>query len=111
MAIKDRSGGRNWITGLFAAFWILLAVFSGAYLFRIVTEPQAQRTESAVASPATTAATSAAAPPSPHAPRPAAPAARVRAADPRAPRGNIGSARRRAFRIVGAAGRGLDPGE
>src|SRR6186713_879516 len=59
MAIKDRSG-HNWVPGLFAAFWILLAVFSGAYLFRIVTEPQAQRTESAVASPATTAATSAA---------------------------------------------------
>jgi hypothetical protein len=58
MAIKDRSG-RNWIPGLFAAFWILLAVFSAAYLFRIVTEPQAQRAESAVASPATTAATSA----------------------------------------------------
>lgn len=57
MAIKDRSGGRNWVPGIFAAFWILLAVFSGAYLFRIVTEPQAQRTESAVASPATTAAT------------------------------------------------------
>ena len=60
MAIKDRSGGRNWIPGLFAAFWILLAVFSAAYLFRIVTEPQAQRAESAVASPATTAARSAA---------------------------------------------------
>lgn len=60
MAIKDRSGGRNWIPGLFAAFWILLAVFSAAYLFRIVTEPQGQRAESAVASPATTAATSAA---------------------------------------------------
>jgi hypothetical protein len=57
MAIKDRSG-RNWIPGLFAAFWILLAVFSAAYLFRIVTESQAQRAESAVASPATTAATS-----------------------------------------------------
>jgi hypothetical protein len=63
MAIKDRSG-RNWIPGLFAAFWILLAVFSAAYLFRIVTEPQAQRAESAVASPATTAATSAAPAPS-----------------------------------------------
>jgi hypothetical protein len=59
MAIKDRSGGRNWIPGIFAAFWILLAVFSGAYLFRIVTEPQAQRAESAVASPVTPAATSA----------------------------------------------------
>ena len=63
MAIKDRSG-RNWIPGLFAAFWILLAVFSAAYLFRIVTEPQAQRAKSAVASPATTAATSAAPAPS-----------------------------------------------
>ena len=63
MAIKDRSG-RNWIPGLFAAFWILLAVFSAAYLFRIVTEPQAQRAEFAVASPATTAATSAAPAPS-----------------------------------------------
>jgi hypothetical protein len=42
----------------------LLAVFSAAYLFRIVTEPQAQRAESAVASPATTAATSAAPAPS-----------------------------------------------
>ena len=63
MAIKDRSG-RNWVPGLFAAFWILLAVFSGAYLFRIITEPQAQRAESAVASPATTAATSSAPAPS-----------------------------------------------
>ena len=60
MAIKDRSGGRNWVPGIFAGFWILLAVFSGAYLFRIITEPQAQRAESAVASPATTAATPAA---------------------------------------------------
>lgn len=58
MAIKDRSGGRNWIPGVFAAFWILLAVFSAAYLFRIVTEPQAQRAESAVASPSTVAPTS-----------------------------------------------------
>ena len=66
MAIKDRSGGRNWIPGLFAAFWILLAVFSAAYLFRIVTEPRAQRAESAVASPATTPAISApSAPPAP----------------------------------------------
>ncbi len=58
MAIKDRSG-RNWVPGLFAAFWILLAVFSAAYLFRIVTEPQAQRAESAAASPVATAPTSA----------------------------------------------------
>jgi len=58
MAIKDRSG-RNWVPGLFAAFWILLAVFSAAYLFRIVTEPQANRAESAAASPASNSATSA----------------------------------------------------
>jgi hypothetical protein len=67
MAIKDRSGGRNWVPGLFAAFWILLAVFSGAYLFRIVTDPPAQRTESAAASQAVAPA------PPPQAPAPAAP--------------------------------------
>src|SRR6476659_10318164 len=51
MAAKDRrSGGRNWVPGLFAAFWILLSVFSGAYLFRIITEPQANRADSAAAS-------------------------------------------------------------
>jgi hypothetical protein len=55
MAVKDRSGGRNWVPGLFAAFWILLGVFSAAYLFRVITEPQAQRAESAEASPAATA--------------------------------------------------------
>lgn len=55
MASKDRSGGRNWVPGLFAAFWILLGVFSAAYLFRVITEPQAQRAESAESSPAATA--------------------------------------------------------
>lgn len=67
MAVKDRrSGGRNWVPGLFAAFWILLAVFSAAYLFRIVTEPRSQTADSAAATPATTAATAPAAPsPSP----------------------------------------------
>src|SRR6478672_10865404 len=60
MAAKDRrSGGRNWVPGLFAAFWILLAVFSGAYLFRIITEPQTERTDSAAASNASASATSA----------------------------------------------------
>jgi SPOR domain len=59
MAANDRrSGRRNWLPGLFAAFWILLAVFSGAYLFRIITEPQPHRTESAAASPVATSATS-----------------------------------------------------
>src|SRR5512147_2201425 len=66
MAVKDRrSGGRNWVPGLFAAFWILLAVFSAAYLFRIVTEPRSQTADSAAANPATTAATEPAAAPSP----------------------------------------------
>src|SRR6476620_10466779 len=64
MAVKDRrSGGRNWVPGLFAAFWILLAVFSAAYLFRIVTEPRSQTADSAAANPATSA--TATAPPSP----------------------------------------------
>ena len=58
MAVKDRrSGGRNWVPGLFAAFWILLAVFSAAYLFRIVTEPRSQTADSAAANPAATSAT------------------------------------------------------
>lgn len=52
MAVKDRrSGKRNWVPGLFAGFWVLLAVFSGAYLFRIVTEPAAHQAETAAASP------------------------------------------------------------
>ena len=59
MAAKVRgSRGRNLVPGLFAAFWILLAVFSGAYLFRIITEPQPHQTESASASPASTSAAS-----------------------------------------------------
>ncbi|MGH6824313.1 SPOR domain-containing protein [Methyloceanibacter sp.] len=59
MAVKDRrSGGRNWVPGLFAAFWILLAVFSAAYLFRIVTEPRSQTADSAAANPAPPSATS-----------------------------------------------------
>ena len=67
MAVKDRrSGGRNWVPGLFAAFWILLAVFSAAYLFRIVTESRSQTADSAAANPAATSATS----PEPAAPSP-----------------------------------------
>jgi hypothetical protein len=68
MAVKDRrSGGRNWVPGLFAAFWILLAVFSAAYLFRIVTEPRSQTADSAAANPAATSA------PSPESTAPSAP--------------------------------------
>jgi hypothetical protein len=53
MAVKERRGGlQSWIPGLFAGFWILLAVFSAAYLFRVVTTPQADRAESAAAAPA-----------------------------------------------------------
>ena len=59
MAVKDRrSGGRNWVPGLFAAFWILLAVFSAAYLFRVVTEPRSQTVDFAAANPAATSAPS-----------------------------------------------------
>jgi hypothetical protein len=57
------------VPGLFAAFWILLAVFSGTYLFRIITEPQAERTDAATPRTASASATSAeggpAAPPPP----------------------------------------------
>jgi hypothetical protein len=38
MSRKDRqSRSRSWAPGLLAAFWVLLAGFSGAYLFRVVT--------------------------------------------------------------------------
>ncbi len=54
MFVKDRrSGTRSWVPGLFAGFWILLAVFSAAYLFRVVTDPATKnRVEAAMASPA-----------------------------------------------------------
>lgn len=54
MVAKDRrSGTRSWIPGVFAGFWILLAVFSAAYLFRVVTDPATKnRVEAAMASPA-----------------------------------------------------------
>jgi len=52
MAVKERRGGlQSWIPGLFAGFWILLAVFAAAYLFRVVTTPQADRAETAAAAP------------------------------------------------------------
>ncbi len=58
MVVKDRRAGkRNWVPGLFAGFWVLLAVFSGAYLFRIVTDPAAHRVETASASPSVASAT------------------------------------------------------
>jgi SPOR domain len=45
MFVKDRhSGARNWAPGLFATFWILLAAFSAAYLFRVISEPVTART-------------------------------------------------------------------
>jgi hypothetical protein len=71
MLVKDRRGGmRNWVPGLFAAFWVLLAAFSGAYLFRIVTDPTAHRTETATANPVATAT-----PMSPASPQPTEPPA------------------------------------
>jgi hypothetical protein len=50
--MNDRQGSsmRSWVPGIFATFWILLAAFSGAYLFRIVTEPHAGK-ETAQAEP------------------------------------------------------------
>jgi hypothetical protein len=36
-----RKGSRNWGRGFFAFFWILLAVFSGIYLFSLFTDPTA----------------------------------------------------------------------
>jgi SPOR domain len=59
-----RRKSRNWVPGLFASFWVLLAVLSGLYLHRIVTDPAARRIQSAFAGPV-------AAPPS--VPRPAEP--------------------------------------
>jgi hypothetical protein len=76
MVVKDRRGGmRNWIPGLFAGFWVLLAVFSGAYLFRIVTDPAAHRVETASASPGAASATPSPEPgaPAPVSAQPAAP--------------------------------------
>ena len=51
--MNDRQGSsmRSWVPGLFATFWILLAAFSAAYLFRIVTEPHPGK-ETAQAEPA-----------------------------------------------------------
>jgi hypothetical protein len=64
MAVKERRGGlQSWIPGLFAGFWILLAVFSAAYLFRVVTTPQADRAETAAAAPAAAPAASSSPPP------------------------------------------------
>ena len=50
---RHSSSMRSWVPGLFATFWILLAAFSAAYLFRIVTEPHAGK-ETALAEPAMT---------------------------------------------------------
>jgi hypothetical protein len=48
--LKDRQSSLGiWVPGLFATFWILLAAFSGAYMFRIVTEPRASGSETAQA--------------------------------------------------------------
>jgi SPOR domain len=64
MAAKERrSGLQSWIPGIFAGFWILLAVFSAAYLFRVVTTPHADRAETAAAAPAAEPAAPSGAPP------------------------------------------------
>jgi len=42
MVVKSRrSGARNWARGVFAFFWIVLAGFSGLYLFTLFTDPAA----------------------------------------------------------------------
>jgi hypothetical protein len=48
---RQSSSMRSWVPGLFATFWIMLAAFSAAYLFRIVTEPHPGK-EMAQAEPA-----------------------------------------------------------
>ena len=51
MVAQDRRGGSgSWIPGLLATFWVLLAGISGAYLYYVVTDPNA-RLERALASP------------------------------------------------------------
>lgn len=70
MLVKDRrSGIQSWVPWLFASFWILLAAFSGWYLYTVVTNPVPHRVETAVASPPA-APTPAPAPPQPAAPPP-----------------------------------------
>jgi outer membrane biosynthesis protein TonB len=64
MAVTERRGGlQSWVPSIFAGFWILLAVFSAAYLFRVITTPQADRAESAAAATASVPAAQAAPPP------------------------------------------------
>ncbi|MGH6734537.1 MAG: SPOR domain-containing protein [Methyloceanibacter sp.] len=42
MALKSRRrGARNWARGIFAFFWIILAGFSGLYLYTLFTDPAA----------------------------------------------------------------------
>ena len=51
MVAQDRRGGSgSWIPGLLATFWLVLAGVSGAYLYYLVTDPNAQL-EKALASP------------------------------------------------------------
>jgi hypothetical protein len=38
---SGRSGSRNWTRGVFAFFWIVLAGFSGLYLFSVFADPSA----------------------------------------------------------------------
>lgn len=54
MVAQDRRSGRgSWIPGLLATFWLILAGVSGAYLFYVVTDPDA-RLQKALASPVAT---------------------------------------------------------
>lgn len=63
MAVREsRRGLQSWVPGLFAGFWIVLAAFSAAYLYQVITTPQANRAATAVATPAEAPAAAPAAP-------------------------------------------------
>jgi hypothetical protein len=62
MFVKDRRSARNWAPGVFATFWILLAAFSAAYLFRVISEPIAAGSEAAQHGSDSSAAAATAAP-------------------------------------------------
>jgi sporulation related protein len=62
--LKDRrSGSRSWTRGLFAFFWIVLAGFSGLYLFTVFADPTALGGQAVALNPLPIGETPAAPPP------------------------------------------------
>ncbi len=61
MVRRRETGSWNWARGAFAAFWILLAVVSGLYLFNVLSDPTlgGQLVKLSPASPGETASTAA----------------------------------------------------